>query len=209
MPHEEARDLIRQTLPSADPHERLLVQIIGWLESNYGRGWKGAGVGSHNWGAITGSYKGDSFTYGDSRPNPDDPDHPIKYETKFRKYPNHAEGIADLHNLLTSSYYPSIEAARNNDWEQVSQAMYDGGYYTGTHPDPAVNVARHRKRVLQIHEKLAPLYESDSPPFVIPQPDLPPLPTGEQPKRRLRMWPALAFPLLSLAIAWAKYRRRA
>lgn len=158
MNHAEAASLIRKTLPDVGKRARLLVQIIGWLESNYGRGWKDAGVGSHNWGAIQGSYQGSSFPYSDSRPNPADPDNPLRYETTFRAYPNDEEGIADLWSLLKRRYRKAVAKARSGSWGAVSQALYDGGYYEGTHPDPAVNVARHRRRVMDTYATLAPVY---------------------------------------------------
>ena len=138
----QAAALIEQAIPNATPHEKALVYAIGKLESSWGRGWSGSGVGSHNWGAITGTYRGHAFQYQDSRPNPQG-GAAIVYTTNFRKYPSDLEGIVDLYNLLKSRYSRAVDAANAGDWWGVSEPLY--GYYLGTHPNRAVNVERHQK----------------------------------------------------------------
>jgi len=203
MNHAEAAVLIAAALPEVSDGGRMLVQNIGWLESNYGAGWKGAGKDSHNWGAITGTHNGDYFVYGDSRPNPADPNHPIKYETKFRKYPDHVAGIQDLWRLLNSRYRGAADAAEEGRWEDVSQELYDRHYYTGTSTNPATNVERHRGRVMKTHAAIAPLYgiPTDAPSGEDPSPF--------RPRPRLtRFAVAMALPALSLLMTLARARRR-
>jgi len=202
MTHAEAAVLIAAALPEVSDGGRMLVQLIGWLETNYGAGWKAAGKGSHNWGAITGTHNnGEYFIASDSRPNPADPSHPIKYQTKFRRYPSDVEGIEDLWGLLNSRYRGAVDAADEGRWEDVSQELYDGGYYTGTSTNPATNVERHRGRVMKIHAALAPLYGMASPP---PGEDAPPFARRPQ----LRFAAAIALPMLSLIMVLARARRR-
>ena len=152
-----AAELIAAALADVPARSRLLVQIIGALESSYARGWEGEGTGSHNWGAIQGTYQGESFTYTDHHPNPQDPDNPIAYEWQYRKYPDDESGIRDLWALLASRYPEAVTAAESDAWQDVSRALYEGGYYEGTSPDPQTNIASHRARTLELYARIQPV----------------------------------------------------
>ena len=164
----QAAELILAALPDVPVRSRLLVQIIGALESSYGQGWEGEGIGSHNWGAIQGDYQGESFTYTDHRPNPDDPNNPIAYEWQYRKYPDDESGIRDLWSLLERRYPEAVGAAEAGNWGSVSRALCDAGYYEGTHPDPEVNIARHRTRTLELYRRIQPAAYPELTPAVPP-----------------------------------------
>lgn len=145
LSHAQAKVLV-DSLPavanSPTPEKlSLLTRGVAWLESNYGAGWKGAGAGSHNWGAITGSYNGQSFRYEDSRWDAKT-NAVVKYTTSFRAYPDDRSGAEDLARLLASKYPAAIAAAPN--WPAVSAAMY--GYYLGT-TERASAIDSHAKRL--------------------------------------------------------------
>lgn len=147
MNHEQAAQLIQQAIPDAPKGAKMLVQVIGLLETSYARGWTGSAVGSFNWGAITGTYQGAYFEHGDSRPDPNKPGQQIKYVTKFRKYPNDAAGIKDLHDLIKRSYSKAYQAAVEGRFGDVSEGLY--GYYLGTKPKAGA-IYDHRQRVLNL-----------------------------------------------------------
>lgn len=156
MNHAQAAELIREALPEVGKRGRLLVQLIGHMESSYGRGWGDTpGAGSFNWGAIHGTYEGDYFTSIDSGPDG-------TYETKFRKYPDDTAAIQDLWSLLRRRYSDAVKLAQRGRWRKVSAALYRGGYYEGTSKDPQVNIQRHRTGLLKRLEQIQPLYETPS-----------------------------------------------
>ena len=139
LSHIQAKTMV-DSLPSMTPELSLLTRAIAWLETNYGAGWKGNGVGSHNMGAITGKYKGKSFGYGDSRY--DEKQGVVKYTTDFRLYPDDRTGFEDLAYLLRRSYSKAINEVP--DWPAVSAALY--GYYLGTQPKEQA-ISTHAKRL--------------------------------------------------------------
>lgn len=143
----EAAQLIQQAIPDAPKGVKMLVQVIGLLETGYARKWTGAAVGSYNWGAITGTYQGAYFEHGDSRPDPANPGNQIRYVTKFRKYPSDLAGIKDLHDLIKRSYGKAYQAAVEGRFGDVSEGLY--GYYLGTKPKAGA-IADHRATVLRL-----------------------------------------------------------
>ena len=126
--------------------EVQFVQAVAWLESNYGAGWKGAGIGSWNMGAVQSGHApcnpATSFEYTDSHPNPDGTS--TKYTICFRKYPGPVEGMADVARILYKQMKidPSSIAA-------VSSQMYDKHYYEGFGATREVRIAGHVKRLTQ------------------------------------------------------------
>jgi peptidoglycan hydrolase-like protein with peptidoglycan-binding domain len=111
--------------------EVQMLQAIGALETGYGTGWKGAGKGSFNMGAITAgnSWTGDVFVYKDSYPDDQGVNH--WYETRFRKYPNAVEGWKDLANIMYEDRPSVLSAASAGDSYGVSAALYETVYYRG------------------------------------------------------------------------------
>lgn len=126
-----------------DPNraERQCLQAVGLLETSYGAGWKGAGAGSYNMGAIIAgsSWKGETFSYRDSRPFDAAKDKPVDadasgnvwYTTKFRKYPTPAAGWADLAAIVYGDRPAVLAAATAGDVYGVSVALYETRYYLG------------------------------------------------------------------------------
>jgi hypothetical protein len=120
---------------------------IGWLETNYGAGWKGDGANSNNIGAIHAdpSWSGDVFLSKDTRPNADGSS--TEYYTRFKKYATAADGWNDLVDTAFIQHGRSSvrAAARVNDWLGVSTALYQTGYYEGFGATDAERIAGHRK----------------------------------------------------------------
>ena len=105
---------------------------VGYQETSYGRGWKGAGSGSFNMGAIQAGpgWRGETFEYVDTHPNPDGTSTP--YRVAFRKYPNAELGWEDLARVMFGGQrHPVLVAAKNGDTMTVSQRMRETGYYEG------------------------------------------------------------------------------
>lgn len=134
------------------------TQAVAHLESYYGRGWKGEGQGSNNWGAIqcVGTCNdSNSFEYKDSNPQQDGTQK--WYTTRFRKYPTPEAGAADLIKTLflnkTKNYKEGdntrtrgdllLDAANNGDVGAFSTALYETSYYGGTGKDKETRVQRH------------------------------------------------------------------
>jgi len=147
----QAAEIISRALPSASPGERMVVQAISKLESQYGSGWGGAGVGSNNWGAITGTGPAGYFVYKDSRPDPKDPSHQITYTTKFRRYNSPEDGAADVGRIALK---PNVrDAIERRDLEGVSRAMRENKYYLGFGTKEQA-IKAHAKRMRQLVDKI-------------------------------------------------------
>jgi hypothetical protein len=162
--YETVRPLVSRVLPSVtDPVDVEMVARyamgVGWLETNYAQGWKGAGKGSNNMGAVTGTFQGKYFTHGDSNPSG-------SYVTKFKVYPTAEAGWTDLLRIMYRSP-DTLRAALAGDTRGVSQCMYDAHYYTGTSKTPSVNVDRHEEALtngLRVAEsELGPLPREPNP----------------------------------------------
>jgi peptidoglycan hydrolase-like protein with peptidoglycan-binding domain len=136
--HDEARILAVSAIsgligkdPDFDATRHLAA--ICHLETSYGRGWRGAGVGSNNMGAIqAGSgWTGDTFVYTDTHPNPDGSSTP--YRVAFRKYPTPQAGWDDLARVAFGGQLRRkvLIAAAMGDTRTVSQLMRETGYYEG------------------------------------------------------------------------------
>lgn len=166
MNHLEARQYVTKAFKvmfgrEATTSEAQMVQGVAWLETNYGMGWRGAGVGSNNMGAVQAGRPPcnpeRSFLYTDT--NPTDGGGSIPYSACFKKYLTPADGFADvLRNVYvaagitaTDSPLPhphhrgkeALLAAGNGDIYGVSTALYDGSYYRGFGASRAVRVAGH------------------------------------------------------------------
>lgn len=125
--------------------EVQLLQAVGQLETSYGEGWKGAGVGSNNMGAIIAghSWKGETFTYTDTYPDSNGVNH--SYQTEFRKYPDEASGWEDLANIVYDDRPSVLAAATAGDSYGFSAAMYQTGYYAGFGKNASERIGNHHR----------------------------------------------------------------
>lgn len=130
--------------------EAQCVQAIGALETQYGAGWRGAGVGSRNWGAIQcgASWPGDRFLYSDTHPNDDGTS--TTYRAHFRKYPTDEDGAADLVRVVYCNKGRDqrvLVPAMLGDTLGFSRGLYQTGYYEGFGPTVESRVRNHHNAV--------------------------------------------------------------
>lgn len=124
----------------------LLVRAIARLETHYGDAWEGTGVGSNNWGAVTGEGDAGSFEHSDSRWDPE-LGQVVPYVTRFRRYASPTEGASDLAVVLSGQHSEAVAAAERGDWPDVSRALRDSRYYLGTQPrEQAIDTHRRALR---------------------------------------------------------------
>lgn len=151
---EAAQALLRVLGPGKEPLARYLA-AVSFLETGYGYGWKGAGQGSHNMGAIQSgsSWKGEVFIYTDTHPNADGTNTP--YTIGFRKYPHREAGWDDLVRVVyvNRGRDKLVQAAAlSGDDLAFSRAMHTTGYYEGygkTVEERIRNHCKHLQRGLQ------------------------------------------------------------
>lgn len=149
--HHYARALIVQGFKdifSREPNltEAQFAQAVALYESSYGRGWKDAGIGSNNWGAIQASRPpcnpATSFPYGDSSPTPTGQ---RKYSACFKKYPTPLDGARDVIRVMYKQRPSVLEAAKRGDLRGVSTAMRQTTYYEGWGPTREIQIDGHVK----------------------------------------------------------------
>jgi hypothetical protein len=127
--------------------ESQIAQGVGWLETQYGQGWKGAGVGSNNMGAIQSGKPpctpGKSFLYTDT--NPTSSGASIPYSICFKWYPDAAAGFGDLIRVAykINGRQTVLDAAHAGDIYGASEALYLTNYYKGFGPTREVRIAHH------------------------------------------------------------------
>jgi hypothetical protein len=153
LSHDEADRILRRAVPGITDAESALVRTIAVLESQYGAGWSGAGVGSHNWGAIQagGTWTGDTFEAKDSRWDPKTGKQET-YVTTFRKYATDEDGARDLWSVLSSPRHRrAVSLANRGAWAEISRSLgpLGSGYYEGFGP-PEKATADHQMKFLKV-----------------------------------------------------------
>lgn len=127
-----------------------IAGAVAELETNYGRGWKGPGAGSNNWGAIICTKQpiaGEAGCPAGCFPNLDSsPGKPAEMRC-FRAYATPEEGAAHLIKLITVNRPGSLAAMSVGDIDAFSRDMHRTHYYEGTSLDPEVNIDRHASKV--------------------------------------------------------------
>lgn len=115
--------------PTANELRMLLA--VALHETTYGAGWRGAGQGSFNMGAIhaTKSWTGDTFDATDTSPT--DTGGTVTYGQAFKRYPSAVEGWADLVRELYLRRSSVRRAASSGSPMAVAKAMYETKYYQG------------------------------------------------------------------------------
>jgi hypothetical protein len=117
----------------ATPTELQYAQAVAWLETNYGQGWKGAMVGSNNWGAVQcgKTATGTCIQYQDSRADG------TKYSVGFRAYPSAVAGAEDVvrHVFQKRPKTASALASSTPSAYRASYAMRRERYYEGFCPN--------------------------------------------------------------------------
>jgi peptidoglycan hydrolase-like protein with peptidoglycan-binding domain len=167
---------LRTSFPG-DPStgEICALDAVAILESNRGEGWKGAGVGSNNQGAIQCGHQwvGPRFSYVDTHPNPDGTS--TRYSIDFRKYPTRLAGLLDLTQVMYVQHGRSVvrQCAHDQDWMGVSREMHNSGYYEGQGATVEDRIANHNRALMRgINRDLAVLGQAPAPvPVVVTIPD--------------------------------------
>jgi hypothetical protein len=170
MKHAEMRLLLRDAFArvfgrDASTPELQCLQAVAWLESSYGDGWKPAGAGSNNYGAIqAGSgWNGPTFLYTDTSPQPDGSSKP--YVTKFRKYATPIEGAIDLVKVVYLNRGRdklALIPAGKGDTLGFSRGLHASGYYEGHGKTIEDRIRNHhvaversiRQQAIALHEAL-------------------------------------------------------
>jgi len=160
MTHTEARKHIIagfRAVFGRDPSisEAECCQAVGWLETRYGTAWKGAGAGSHNWGAVQSSRPPcdpiRSFQYTDSSPRPDGSS--VTYSICFRRYETDEEGAADMIKIMLRTP-PERAAAALGDLYALSAAMHAAKYYEGFGSTVTARIANHHRALSSAVERI-------------------------------------------------------
>lgn len=128
---EAARSVLGRD-PNADELAYLLA--VAFLESSYGKGWKGAMVGSNNWGAVQCGKASQNApgcilyqdSYSDGTP----------YSVSFRSYPSAVDGAADVakHVLVHRPRTAEALSRKGATAFDASYAMRREKYYGGFCP---------------------------------------------------------------------------
>lgn len=121
--------------------QQFWVQLVAALESQYGKGWKGEGVGSNNMGAVQAGHApcgANAFQYTDTHPNPDGTSTP--YTICFKRYATPVEGMSDVARILFKQMKIQAGSIR-----QLSTQMYDHHYYEGFGATRAERINNHVK----------------------------------------------------------------
>jgi hypothetical protein len=147
--HEQARQCARIAIVNAfgvaSEGEVKALAGVACLETSYGDGWKGSGVGSFNLGAIQcgKGWAGERFSYVDTHPNADGTS--TRYQVDFRKYPTREAGWADLVQVVFVNCNRRVvrSAAQQNDWYGVSKAMRQTGFYEGFGRNQEERISNH------------------------------------------------------------------
>lgn len=133
------------------------VQGVGWLETRYNTAWRGAGIGSNNWGAIQSGKPpcpvATSFQYTDSSPNPDGTSTP--YSICFRRYSSPELGASDLVRMVYVRRPSVLAAAQSANLYAVSAALHATRYYEGAGATVAQRIANHHKALLSAVKGIA------------------------------------------------------
>lgn len=127
--------------------ETQVLMGIAWLETQYGAGWKGAGVGSHNMGAIQSGRipcnPETSFEYTDTSPTSSGAS--VPYRICFKRYPGAIDGFADLARVAFRKRPSVYEAAKRGNLYDVSAELRRTGYYEGFGKTQLERIANHHR----------------------------------------------------------------
>lgn len=89
-----AYTVAKRSRPELSEVERQYALTVARGEGFYGKGWKGPGVGSKNWGAVQGTGSAGSFL------NIDHHADGTSYQGTFKRYNTDEEGFGDMADVL-------------------------------------------------------------------------------------------------------------
>ena len=159
MNHIDARNIIHEAAKEhlggrATRSALQILQSIALLETGYGRGWKGAGATSHNWGAVQAgsSWKGPTFGARDTSPQEDGSN--VSYQGRFRVYATDVDGASDMIRIVVRNQ-ETLSALLGGSVLGVSAAMHKARYYEGYGKTPADRIRNHARAVMRGVIKIA------------------------------------------------------
>lgn len=192
----EARQWAEDGFKSAlgrDPtlFEVQMLQAVARLETGYGQGWKAAGQGSWNMGAVQAGMPPcgpNAFLYEDSHPNPDGTS--TKYSVCFKKYSGPVEGMADVARIL----YKQMHIDATTVWDFSTQ-MYERHYYEGFGSTKEARIANHVKALTSNLKAITTKLGEDMPPAGGPEAPAPKAPSQppQSPPSALSYFLVLSF----------------
>ena len=152
--------------------ELQCLQAVAWLETSYGMGWKGTGIGSNNFGAMQAgaAWHGATFLYTDTHPNADGTSTP--YTVAFRKYPTAIAGAEDFLRIVYTKRPSVLAAASRGDIDGFSAALHATRYYEGFGRTVGERIAHHFAAVVKAIQRQCKALGEELPPEVaaLPQP---------------------------------------
>jgi hypothetical protein len=139
--------------------ERQAVQTVALGESSYGQGWDTPEKrAAENWGAIitiackpgvVPDCPENSFLSRDTYPDGSD------CWQCFREYESAEAGAEHLVKTLYTGHRASVlEAAQRGSLRDVSETMYDTGYYTGIGATREARIAWHEKAIRRHYDRV-------------------------------------------------------
>lgn len=121
-----ARSVLAHVWPGASRVALQGAQAVARGETYYGKGWKNACKGSHNWGAVQST---DATGCAATDTHPDANGGSTPYAARFRVYATDDDGAADFLRILLRGDVPA--ALEAGDAHAIAAAMHANGYYEG------------------------------------------------------------------------------
>jgi len=116
-----AYELAKRSAPTLTEPEIQYSIAVSRGETFHGRGWKGDGVGSHNWGAVQGTGPAGSFS------NKDHHADGTAYTGKFKRYQSDEQGFLDMARILLK---PNVrEALARGSLRDAVFAQHSNRYF--------------------------------------------------------------------------------
>jgi len=168
--HRSARPFVLSALAADNIAAQLSVvqsvQAVGYLETGYGKFWKGAGVGSKNWGATQRGRPpcdpANSFLYTDTHPT--DTGGSVTYSVCFNKFATDDLGAKNLVDEVYEKRPKVLDAARSGSLPNVSKELFLARYYEGFGSTPAERIAHHYKALFSSAVAIAHALGEPAPP---------------------------------------------
>ena len=146
--HAGARALLERVAPEQALGTYQGIQGVALLESNYGMGWRGDGIGSNNWGAVHAPCGPGAFTADDSHPGSG------RYTTCFRLYGSPAAGAASLVRIVKRAP-GAVQALEAGDLAGFASALYQAGFYEGWGRTPEDRVLCYQRELSKAVGRIA------------------------------------------------------
>lgn len=129
---EDARDAFFKVVKvQPTDNELRMLMAVALHETTYGKGWRGAGEGSFNMGAIHATPSWTGLTFQGTDTSPTSTGGAVLYSQAFRAYPNALDGWADL--AATLMLKPHVRAAADSGNPlRMAEEMRKMSYYEGS-----------------------------------------------------------------------------